>query len=520
MSNAKIIALIATSMGRIDSLFYRALDSVIHQSRRPDAIVIVDDNDDKSVSTKIQKRLATFEPYVIYLQNQNTHGFSGTGAWNTGIHYIADHFGPKSFVAILDDDDSWDKDYLAKCEDQIDGSTLAAFAFIERSDCGLLQFNHDDLTVKNFLIGDPGVQGSNMFFRVEAMLGIGCFDETLHSCTDRDLMIRFLSKYSSKFIKVIPQKLINYFASTATVSSSSTRKHSGLVSFFKKHIGRYDRAALDNALKRAEKLFNFRQSEYVEDLFQESLNRKSQEVIAIGVAMHNDVETITRCVNSILNQSGCIRKIQVIILNDNSTDHGCDIVADYNSDPRVQIFHTANNNVSATRNQLNKIIRDKVPNLALIGRLDADDELCNNQVLAQIERIYDEMNPDVIIAGNQLRKDGLIIPRINKASKNLLDKNYLLNRLRQMSEGIKEAELPSCNLFTKPNAIWSYPDIKSAEDHALLVRYLLNQSSVNVHIAEDILYCIYNLSGQQTLGNKKESHYLASRIFIYQEAKK
>lgn len=522
--NKKIIVLIATSMDRTDLLFSRSLNSVINQSRTPDAILIVDDNEDKDVSADIQERLSHSELFskvpIIYLQNKRTHGFSGTGAWNTGIHYIAENFGEDSFIAILDDDDSWDLDYLEKCESQIEDDTQAVFAFIARSDCGLLQFSIHDLTIRNFLVGDPGIQGSNMFFRTDALLSIEGFDESLHSCTDRDLMIRFLSKYSTCHVKIIPQKLVNYFSSAATVSSIRGRKNSGLVSFFKKHMGRYNRETLNHALTRARNLFHFDQSEHVEELFQESLNNKSREVIAIGVAMHNDMASIGRCVRSILNQEGSTRKIQVVILDDNSTDQWNDVLKNFENDSRIQIFHTVNNNVSATRNQLNTIIKETIPNLAFIGRLDADDEICHNHVIAEIERIYDETNANVIIAGNQLRKDGITIPRVNKASKELLNPEHLLNRLHQMSEGNKEAELPSCNLFLKPNAVRDYPDIRSAEDHALLVNYLLDHSRINIQIAEDILYCIYNLCGQQTQSNKNNNRYLASRSLIYEEAKK
>lgn len=519
MSRKKIIALVATSMKRISLLTKRAIKSIQEQTRIPDAIIVVDDNENQEYSTEINNTLSRIDKSIIFLKNTHTHGFSGTGAWNTGIDYIAKNYGKDSFIAILDDDDSWDSEYLERCESQIDSNTQAVFAFIERSDCGVLQFTLDDLTVKNFLIGDPGVQGSNMFFRTEALLNIGCFDETLHSCTDRDLMIRFLSRYALNQIKIVPQKLVNYFSSHATVSTIKNRKNSGLVSFFKKHIKRYNRDTLTSALSRARKLFYFDQWEFIEELFQESLNQKKQEVIAIGVAIHNNAGTIRRCVNSILSQKDVSRKIQVVILDDHSTDlweSSLDIFKDTSS---IQIFHAVNENVSATRNQLNAIIKETIPNLAFIGRLDADDEICHNHVLAEIECIYDETNADVIIAGNQLRKNGTIIPRVNKASKDLLNRDHLLNRLHKMCNGDEEAELPSCNLFLKPGVLRPYPNIKSAEDHALLVNYLMDRQNLKIHVADDILYCIYNLCGQQTQNNRDNHRYLKSREFIYKEAK-
>ena len=78
------------------------------------------------------------------------------------------------------------------------------------------------------------------------------------------------------------------------------------------------------------------------------------------------------------------------------------------------------------------------------------------------------------MAGNYLRLGGKIIDRVNIATPKLANAPYLLNRLKRMSEGIAEAELPSCNLFMTPNSLQDYPEISSAEDHFLFVRLLLN----------------------------------------------
>ena len=48
------------------------------------------------------------------------------------------------------------------------------------------------LSPHDFLVGNPGVQGSNLFVTLEALMAAGGFDEALPSCTDRDLMIRLL----------------------------------------------------------------------------------------------------------------------------------------------------------------------------------------------------------------------------------------------------------------------------------------------------------------------------------------
>ena len=87
-----------------------------------------------------------------------------------------------------------------------------------------------------------------------------------------------------------------------------------------------------------------------------------------------------------------------------------------------------------------------------------------------------------------------------------------------MSEGIPEAELPSCNVFMPPNSLQDYPEISSAEDHFLFVRLLLNDKNLKIEFAEDILLMIYNLSGSKTADNKQTEKYLSARKQLHKEA--
>lgn len=73
-------------------------------------------------------------------------------------------------MAILDDDDEWDSHLLSCIEEKIvssDYSASAIFPFLRRSDCDAVStFGLSDLSIDSFLVGNPGVQGSNMCFKV------------------------------------------------------------------------------------------------------------------------------------------------------------------------------------------------------------------------------------------------------------------------------------------------------------------------------------------------------------------
>ena len=522
MSDIKIGVIIATSMARTESLFCRALPSVLHQTRLPDTIVVVDDNNLEEISIEIKTTIEKYGNTLInYVKNKRTKNMSGTGAWNTGIMFLSEKLGNDSYITILDDDDSWDPEYLAILDQTIseNKNAVAVFPFLKRSDCDEVStFIKEDLTVKNFLIGDPGIQGSNMCFKTESLLGTGGFDENLASCTDRDLMVRFLQKYGNENITIIEKKLVNHFVGRNTVTADYEKKKAGLDTFYSKHIELFDPGTLEKSLQRAVSFFKYPDSERIKSMFREITNNKSIQYIAVGIAMHNSEKTIRRCLLSVLGQRNLNRELIIVLANDASTDSWEKETRDLLQDKRIHILNLNNHDVVKTRNDINSFITQNFRDIALIGRLDADDEYADEFVLSEIEKILDSKNPDAILAGNYLRQNGNVIERRNVADKRLKNRDYVLKRLKQMSEGVPEGELPSCNLFVKPEFLLPYPDVESGEDHALLAHYLMNQEKYNIFFAENLLLTIYNLDGVTTQNKKKSKSYVNCRKELYKKS--
>ncbi|MBO4698049.1 glycosyltransferase family 2 protein [bacterium] len=518
MSDIKIGVIIATSMGRTENLFSCSLNSVLLQTRLPDTIAVVDDNNFEEISIEIKARIEqSGNPLINYIKNKRTKNMSGTGAWNTGIMFLSEKLGNDSYITILDDDDSWDPEYLAVLEQTIsqNKNAVAVFPFLKRSDCDEVStFIKEDLTVKNFLIGDPGIQGSNMCFKTDCLLETGGFDENLASCTDRDLMIRFLQKYGNENVIIIEQKLVNHFAGKNTVTANYEKKKAGLDSFYSKHIGLFDFPTLEKSLRRAVSFFKYPDSEQIKSMLREV----KKQYIAVGIAMHNSEKTIRRCLLSVLGQQKLKRELIIVLANDTSTDNWEKEVFDLLQDRRIHILNLNNHDVVKTRNDINSFITQNLRNVVLIGRLDADDEYSDEFVLSEIEKILDSTNPDAILAGNYLRLNGKVIERKNPADKRLKNKEYVLKRLKQMSEGVPEGELPSCNLFVKPEFLLPYPDVDSGEDHALLAHYLMNQEKYDIFFAENLLLTIYNLDGATTQSKKKSKTYINCRQELYNKS--
>ena len=244
------------------------------------------------------------------------------------------------------------------------------------------------------------------------------------------------------------------------------------------------------------------------------MSMNSDEKIVIGMPLKNGAETIRRAVKSIFSQRKVHREIILLIANDRSTDPWKSEISHYLQDSRVIVINVNFGKTYAVRNFILDYVRNNMPDVSYIGRLDADDFIADEYSLHRIERIMDAYDPDVIIAGNKQMIGGNII-RENLANRRFFDYSYLKKRLMMMANGILEGELPSCNIFVKPTVDIKYKDIDSAEDHWYLVEILLNKDRYKIYIAEDLIYAVYTLDGKVTQDNKKRETYLRSRKLLY-----
>ncbi len=283
-NETKIYIIITTSKKRTSLLINRALKSIYSQkniSGENIEVIIVDDNPIESknafseeyeiIKNKVSElrnihklKENQFKTFVI--KNKRKQFFSGTGAWNTGIDFIKKHRQEKlSYTAILDDDDEYKINYLSECLRHTNKNTIAIFAPIIWKESVIERIHYikkEELTPRHFFIGNPGVQGSNMFFKSELLEEIGGFDEDLPSTTDRDLMIRFLDhvekNYNKSNMVVLREPLIIHYADGKDrVTDDKIKKKQGLDLFYQKYKHRFSETDFLKSLERAKKLFGY-----------------------------------------------------------------------------------------------------------------------------------------------------------------------------------------------------------------------------------------------------------------------
>lgn len=282
----QVCVIIATSMDRTNLLIQRSLISIYKQTNIDSKlikVIVVDDNESDNTGLpytlgdirnqisilrhQLNLPLNAFETFV--LPNLKTKHHSGSGAWNTGIESAIQNY-PKSYIAILDDDDEYVPSHIVSCLEAtaLNQDVVAVFQELswQNTDGTSWHFplTENDMNENKFFIGNPGIQGSNMFFKTNILKEIGRFDETLASCTDRDLMIRFFRYMNAQnldiksSIKIIHSiGVIHHNHSDQRVTNNNGSKQKSLERFYQKHRSNYSEEDYQASIARAVQLFNF-----------------------------------------------------------------------------------------------------------------------------------------------------------------------------------------------------------------------------------------------------------------------
>lgn len=260
----KIIVCIATKNRPF--FLQKALISVLNQNHPADKILIISDSDDKNFKKEKEICDSLNCKNLILLKNNKlefTHNYAGS--LNYGIfeylnmnHNKVEEF-DHTYFAFLDDDDWWSKEYLYNCWTKIRKNINIDFVITG------LNFISDDkkikltipqtLTVKNFLIKNPHLQGSNTFVKLSTLLKAGCFDENFNSMVDRDFFVRLM--FLNPEYSVINKHLVYINASNnySRITNNKNNKIDAMKKFLYKYENLMTKEIKNNFFKNAYKLF-------------------------------------------------------------------------------------------------------------------------------------------------------------------------------------------------------------------------------------------------------------------------
>jgi glycosyltransferase involved in cell wall biosynthesis/organic radical activating enzyme len=118
---------------------------------------------------------------------------------------------------------------------------------------------------------------------------------------------------------------------------------------------------------------------------------KMKDLVSICVPIYNTEKYLTRCVNSLLNQT--YRNLEIVLVNDGSTDSCCLICEGYAKlDSRVVVVHKENGGEASARNAGLRAAKGDY-----VMFIDSDDEYLPNAVELMIAAKSDDV--DLVIGG-------------------------------------------------------------------------------------------------------------------------
>ena len=280
----------------------RAIEGIQNQTRTPNYAVIVHES---------QQDLDGVEdldgtcPTVITL-NQRTSNLPG--AINQGIEEILTrrfdwNIDPETtYLALLDDDDWWKECYLEHCLALVNCSdadivVAGITRYDEQTPHGQdLPIPHS-LNMDDFLVGNPNVQGSNLFVKLSCFLRAGGFDEHLASTTDRDFCLRLLESGDVKFAMVDKHLVHHNALGKGRISDrGGKRKETGLRAFTEKHLVRMTPQQIGKFKKRCIRLFSI-------DPFSGTPQKENMEQTILGIDEEQDEGYVLTIAATIMNQA-------------------------------------------------------------------------------------------------------------------------------------------------------------------------------------------------------------------------
>lgn len=362
--NMGIAVIVSTTLRK--SLHEISLPSILNQSRVPDIVYIVADSNEDSVIDQVSKFNAA-NIQVKVLTNVREKNLSG--AMNTVFsEMIADNVDPKrTFIAVLDDDDWWEQDYLDQCfkEALRSDSDWVVSGIIRHESCsdiGKPLTIPKVLTEKAFLVGNPHIQGSNLFVRFSKVLLAGGYDENLPSTTDRDLCLRLLALGDIN-ITTLNRHMVHHLAygEGRLSEKGSEKKCIGLKRFFYKYGAFMDEEDKNLFFTRAKEYFGC-------DLEIIPETKKVDEIPEVPkTAQHGYFNLV---IGVIVSEKSCFGNIisDIIELN-KKTESVSSIVVSDNTGQEINLPNESMSELSRAGIKLTIIESEEVEKLATEGKL-------------------------------------------------------------------------------------------------------------------------------------------------------
>lgn len=199
-----------------------ALDSVAKQTLQPQKIIVVSDVENSDAQALIKERAAAGAPveYDFWIADDDIPA-SGRAPISRNLAIAQSR---SDWIAILDDDDSWEADYLERAtalavEQNADAVVTHTYFDRETKEGG--KAYSGNYSEHEFFIRNPGVNGSNVIFRRVSLWRIGGYNPAVLGSADKEVLIRLMRTQAT--VAVLPEKLAHHRMHSQNASTNPRR---------------------------------------------------------------------------------------------------------------------------------------------------------------------------------------------------------------------------------------------------------------------------------------------------------
>lgn len=173
-------------------LLIQSIDSALLQDYPNIEIIVIDDNNpetnERYETEKLMDKYSS-NPSVIYLKHERNK--NGAAARNTGIYYANG-----DYIAFLDDDDCFLPGKIKKQIQFLDNhkefAAVYCLAFVGDNEEPTIPYEGN--AIIPLLMNKTKMFTPTLLFKKEAILDIGCFDESFRRHQDYELLVKFFEK--------------------------------------------------------------------------------------------------------------------------------------------------------------------------------------------------------------------------------------------------------------------------------------------------------------------------------------
>ena len=224
------ISCVITTHNR-DEFLKDAIYSVIEQTSPPKEIIVVNNVPNNHTQKVVNEIIKKSKITINYLE----HNMKGTGSISANLGAYRSR---GDFIAFLNDDDLWEKNYLEKMliliSEKNSKISYAGTSKIKNGKKTPHKQLQNNLKMKDLILKNPGCQISNLVVNKDLFIGLGGFDDYVIPSNDKDFLIRALY-FGYKYNVLNERLVIQNKHDDEQITDHNKEFLIGMKKFFKKH---------------------------------------------------------------------------------------------------------------------------------------------------------------------------------------------------------------------------------------------------------------------------------------------